>query len=87
DSQPVVIDFGTALRRDGGFLDHFFFRIISRSDFNAWIKLKYAKNYNAISAEDMKWFRPNAFELTLRILRRFWQIISFRKIRKRWKKR
>lgn len=83
DEQPCVLDFGTALRRDGAILDRLLFDLVARTDFNAWIKMKYANDYTRISAEDSEWHRPSMFESVLRVIRRFWRTISFRQARKR----
>jgi predicted Ser/Thr protein kinase len=79
---PYVIDFGTALLRDGGLFDRLLFRFMRRLDYNAWIKLKYHRNYAAISAEDKPWYRPTLVERSFRVTRRIWRALSFRKARK-----
>jgi predicted Ser/Thr protein kinase len=87
DEHPCVIDFGTALRRDGAFLDRLLFDVVARADFNAWIKVKYANDYTKISSEDAQWHRPSMVESVLRAVRRFWRAISFRQARKRRRRR
>jgi tRNA A-37 threonylcarbamoyl transferase component Bud32 len=79
---PCVLDFGTALQRDGALLDRVLFNTVARADFNAWIKVKYANDYTGISPLDSEWYRPSLFEMVLRGLRRFWRVISFRQFRK-----
>lgn len=81
--QPFVIDFGMATLRDGGAIDRFLYRLVCRLDYNAWIKLKYHRDYSAISAEDQQWYRPTVFEYVLRVTRRAWRTITFRQARKR----
>jgi predicted Ser/Thr protein kinase len=81
--QPCVIDFGTAVMRDGSLLDRLLFRLVRRFDYNAWIKVKYARDYEAISAEDQQWYRPTIVERGFRTIRRLWRIITFRQARKR----
>jgi len=83
DEQPCVLDFGTSLRRDGAFLDRLLFDVVSRADFNAWIKVKYASDYTRISPEDSAWYRPGSLESVLRAILRVWRKISFRRARKR----
>ena len=83
DERPVVIDFGTAVRRDGGIVDRLMFRLVRRFDYNAWIKVKYTRDYSAISAEDLRWYRPTVVEQGFRLLRRFWRTVTFRRARKR----
>ena len=83
DGKPVVIDFGTAVTRTGNLYDRLMFRLIRRFDNNAWIKLKYAGDYAAISAADMQWYRPTILETGFRKIQKFWRFISFRQLRKR----
>ena len=80
---PVVIDFGTAVTRDGSLFDRLMFRLVRRFDYNAWIKNKYDGDYDAISADDLRWYRPTIIENGFRQLRRFWRTITFRQARKR----
>jgi predicted Ser/Thr protein kinase len=83
DERPHVIDFGTAVMRDGGLLDRLLFPLIRRFDRNAWIKAKYRFDLERISAEDSNWYRPTVLEQTFRLLQKFWRVISFRQARKR----
>jgi len=83
DECPVVIDFGTAVTRDRSLFDRLVFRLVRRFDYNAWIKNKYDGDYAAITAEDLRWYRPTIVENTFRQLRRFWRTITFRQARKR----
>jgi serine/threonine protein kinase len=81
--QPHVIDFGAAVMRDGGWLDRIMYPLVVRFDFNAWIKVKYDRDFSVISAEDQRWFQPTVIEDVFRLLRRFWRTITFRQTRKR----
>jgi len=85
DEQPFVIDFGTAVMREGGLWDRLMFRLVRRFDYNAWIKVKYRNDYSAISSVDRQWYRPTIVEAVFRTLRRFWRVVSGRKYRKRWR--
>ncbi|MCP4002496.1 MAG: hypothetical protein GY727_16470 [Gammaproteobacteria bacterium] len=85
--QPYVIDFGIAVMRDGNWVDRIMFPLVVRFDFNAWVKVKYDRDFAAISAEDQRWYQPSVIEHILRILRRFWRTITFRQVRKRRGKR
>jgi predicted Ser/Thr protein kinase len=85
--QPCVIDFGTAVLRDGSLIDRLLFRLVRRFDYNAWIKVKYARDYATISEEDLRWYRPTIVERGFRVLRRIWRTITFRQARKRRRKR
>ena len=87
DEHPVVIDFGTAVRRDGGIVDRLMFRLVRRFDYNAWIKVKYTRDYSAISEEDQRWYRPTIVEDGFRLIRRFWRTVTFRRARKQRRKR
>ena len=81
--QPVVIDFGTAVTRDGNLFDRLMFRLVRRFDRNAWIKLKYDRDYDAMSAADVLWYRPTIIEKVFRQVLRLWRTITFRQARKR----
>jgi predicted Ser/Thr protein kinase len=83
DEQPYVIDFGTAVLRDGNILDRLLFRLVRRFDYNAWIKVKYDNDYAAITPEDARWYRPTIVEHAFRSVRRFWRTITFRQARRR----
>ncbi len=85
--QPVVIDFGTAVLRDGGLLDRLIFRLSRRLDYNAWIKVKYQRDYSAISPEDLRWYRPTMLERGFSRLQKLWRVLSLRQLRKRWQRR
>jgi predicted Ser/Thr protein kinase len=86
DERPFVIDFGTALRRNGSFLDRCLYNTVARADFNAWIKVKYANDYSQISTDDARWYQPGFVESVLRVVRNAWRTISFRQTRKRWRR-
>ena len=81
--RPVVIDFGTAVTRDRSLFDRLMFRLVRRFDYNAWIKNKYDGDYDAITDEDLRWYRPTIVENGFRLVRRFWRTITFRQARKR----
>ena len=83
EEHPYVIDFGTAVLRDGGLIDRLMFRLVRRFDYNAWVKVKYRNDYDAISAQDRQWYRPTIVENGFRVLRRLWRTVTFRKARKR----
>jgi serine/threonine protein kinase len=83
NEQPHVIDFGAAVMRDGNWFDRIMFPLIVRFDFNAWVKVKYDRDFSAISAEDQRWYQPSAVENIFRVLRRFWRTVTFRQARKR----
>jgi len=77
--EPVLLDFGMAVchRRQG-----FFYRLLKRMDYNAWIKIKYHYATDQITEADQPYYRPTLLERGFRQLRRFWRIITFRQWRK-----
>lgn len=83
NAEPVVIDFGTAVTRHGGLFDELLFPLVCRFDNNAWIKVKYARDYSAISAEDALWYQPTLIERVFQQVLRFWRTVTFRRARKR----
>lgn len=85
--EPSVIDFGTAVLRDGGWLDQWLYPLFVRFDRNAWIKAKYRFETDQLSAADRDWYQPTFVENAFRQLRRFWRTITFRQARNRRKKR
>lgn len=84
-NEPVVIDFGTAVTRHGGLFDQLLFPLVRRFDDNAWIKVKYARDYTAIAPEDLHWYQPTIVEHTFQLILRVWRKLTFRKARKRRK--
>jgi len=85
--QPHVIDFGTAVMRDGSLLDRLLYPLFIRFDHNAWIKAKYRFDTDLISAADMDWYEPTWVESGFRQIRRLWRTITFRQARNRKRKR
>lgn len=89
DEQPCLIDFGVArLEREN---DSWFGRWLHgwyrQLDYNAWIKLKYQRRADEISAEDKLMHRPLILEWIARVLRPPWHAITLRRLRKRLKER
>jgi predicted Ser/Thr protein kinase len=85
--EPFVIDFGTAVMRDGNWLDRLLFPLFVRFDRNAWVKAKYRFDLDKLTEEDRPWHQPTFVENAFRQVRRFWRTITFRQARNRWKKR
>lgn len=85
--EPFVIDFGTAVLRDGGWFDRLLFPLFVRFDQNAWIKAKYRFELDKLTDADRSWYQPTFAENAFRQLRRFWRTITFRQARNRRKKR
>ena len=84
DGRPVLLDFGSAVLRSerGGWLNGMLFRQVCRMDLNAWVKLKYRRRYDLISAEDRAYYHPTRFEAVARSVRRVWRKLSGRQTRK-----
>jgi serine/threonine protein kinase len=89
DGSPVLLDFGSAiLRRErGGWLNGMLFRQVCRMDLNAWVKLKYRRRYDLISAEDRAFYHPTRLEAVARSVRRLWRKLSGRQTRKARRRR
>jgi predicted DCC family thiol-disulfide oxidoreductase YuxK len=63
------------------------FPLVVRFDFNAWIKVKYHRDFSAISEEDQQWYQPTVVEEIFRLFRRSWRTITFRRARNRRRNR
>ncbi len=84
DGRPVLLDFGSAVLRTGrgGWLNGLLFRQICRMDLNAWVKLKYRRRYDLITAEDRDYYHPTRIEALARVVRRLWRKLTGRQLRK-----
>jgi RIO-like serine/threonine protein kinase len=84
DGQPCVIDFGTAVvtSEPDRWLNRRCFDLVKRFDYNAWIKLKYRRNYESITPADQPYYQPTLIEGLMRVIRRIWGTITFRQLRK-----
>jgi RIO-like serine/threonine protein kinase len=89
DGSPVLLDFGSAVLRSrrGGWLNGMVFRQVCRMDLNAWVKLKYRRRYDLISAEDRAYYHPTRVEAVARSVRRVWRKLSGRQLRKARRRR
>ena len=89
DEQPFVIDFGTAhFQHDrAGPLRRWLFGFMRQTDYNAWIKRKYRRDYRQLSAADQPLYRPLPLETGVRWLREGWRQLTFRRLRKRLRAR
>jgi serine/threonine protein kinase len=87
DGEPVLLDFGSAVLRSagGGWLNRLLFRQACRMDLNAWIKLKYRRRFDLITAEDRASYQPTALEAIARVVRRSWRKVTGRRFRKAWR--
>jgi predicted Ser/Thr protein kinase len=61
---PILLDFGVAVIRKSGLLplNRYLFRLFEKFDFNAFVKLKYRKQIDCISAEDRPFYRRTVVE-------------------------
>lgn len=86
---PILLDFGSAVLRDagGGWWNRFLFHQACRMDFNAWVKLKYRRQYDQLAPEDRQYYQPTALEGVARIVRRAWRKLSGRHLRKAWRQK
>ena len=82
NNEPVVIDFGTAVTRAGNPLDQLLYPLVRRFDDNAWIKVKYARDYTAIAPEDLHWYQPTIVERVFQMILRAFRKLTFRQARK-----
>ena len=84
EQRPFMIDFGTAVAKNdrGGWFNRWFFKQARQFDYNAWIKLKYRRDYDSIAPEDQPYYRPTLLERLARLVRRGWRTVTFRQYRK-----
>ena len=84
DQRPCMLDFGTAVAKNdgGGWFNRWLFKQARQFDYNAWIKLKYRRDYDSIAPEDQPYYRPTPVETLARLIRRGWRKITFRQYRK-----
>jgi serine/threonine protein kinase len=82
---PYLIDFGVACieQADAGRYQREKFALMRQMDLNAWIKLKYGRLTEALSAEDAELHRPLLIERMARRARGPWKFLTLRKARKR----
>ena len=87
--RPYVIDFGIAWRTDADAprWRRAVFEKVRQMDLNAWVKLKYRRNFDALAPEDAARYRPLPVERIARAIRIPWQKMTFRRWRKRHRSR
>lgn len=87
--QPFIVDFGTAhfQRADAGVFRRWLFGFFRQTDYNAWIKRKYRRDYRHLSSEDRALYRPLPLEMVARLIRESWRQLTFRRLRKRLRSR
>ncbi len=85
DERPWIIDFGIACRGgpETSGLRRARFELTRQIDLNAWIKLKYGPNTDTLPEQERTLYRPTLIERLARRARAPWQLLSFRRARKR----
>jgi len=85
DARPYLVDFGVASVSRASSLPwgNAVFRWMRQYDYNAWVKLKYRRNVDALSAEDAPLYRPTATERIARIIRVPWHALTLQRLRRR----
>lgn len=78
DSRPCLIDFGVSVFRKPGFhpFNRFRHNFSHQHDFNAWLKHKYNRDFENMSPEDARYFRPLWIERASRRIKRTWRKIT-----------
>lgn len=89
DSDPILLDFGSAVLRrpGGGWWNRFLFSQACRMDFNAWVKLKYQRRFDLVSPDDRMYYQPTTLENIARVVRRSWRKVTARHFRKAWRRK
>jgi serine/threonine protein kinase len=87
--QPFIVDFGTAYfqREAQSSLRGWLFKFMRQTDYNAWIKHKYRRDYGRLTDTDRALYRPLPLEVSVRWLRETWRHLTFRRLRKRLRAR
>jgi predicted Ser/Thr protein kinase len=80
EQTPCVIDFGAAVIKKKGFapLNHFFYNLAGKFDFNAWAKLKYNGKLETINHEDRKYYNRTIVEIVSHKIKRVYRNIKRR---------
>ena len=75
DQAPCIIDFGAAVIRKPGFhpVNHFWYNLARKFDYNAWIKLKYNNQFHLISDEDLPYYNKTKTEIIAHKIKRFYK--------------
>jgi len=71
--EPILIDFGAAVENKNSWhlINHYWYRLAQRFDFNAWIKLKYKRQLDNISPADKPYYRKTWAERIAKKLKPF----------------
>lgn len=73
--QPVMIDFGVSILHKGGLhlLNAALFKLAKQFDYNAWIRHKYDRKYQQVSADDQVYYRKTLIETISLKSKRFYK--------------
>jgi predicted Ser/Thr protein kinase len=85
DNRPYLVDFGVACLRKPGYapVNHWLFNMAVRFDFNAWIKHKYRRHYEEVSAADRAYLQTTAVERVSRMVKQPYRAVR-RMIRRKF---
>jgi RIO-like serine/threonine protein kinase len=85
---PCVIDFGVAVVWKPGFapINHYLYNLARKFDFNAWVKLKYERNYKNMTDEDAEYYDRTIVETVSRWIKQAYRRLkkSLRRKRKKY---
>jgi predicted Ser/Thr protein kinase len=75
---PSVIDFGVAVVWKPGFapINHYLYNLARKFDFNAWVKLKYERNFKNMTDEDAEYYDRTIVETVSRSIKRSYQRVK-----------
>lgn len=88
--RPYVVDFGVASieKRATVPWSNAIYRWMYQYDYNAWVKLKYRRELDNLPPEDAALYKPTATERLARAIRKPWQKLTLRRLRRRlWPRR
>lgn len=73
--EPYLIDFGVAILKSqrSGLINGYLFNVGRRFDYNAWIKHKYNRQYDLVSAEDRIYLRRTVAERFAGWVKKTWK--------------
>jgi len=74
DQRPYLVDFGVSACRKPGFhpLNFFWYGFLHQQDLNAWVKHKNRGNFENLSPDDAKYYRPMRLNKIARVFKRAW---------------
>jgi serine/threonine protein kinase len=82
NGEPMLIDFGSAVIDGPGLVRGILFRQACHLDLNAWVKLKYRRDYQQLKPADRAYYHPTWLERAARLVRETWRTLTARRWRK-----